>query len=407
MTKNIANVDILTDTFNTWVLRTNEVIDTIKNEALTANGVTGSAASPRVSQLWGTFTANNLVADNITLGQNFVANTTAVLIGPNIRLIANGASGALNQVLTTNGANVYWSSLAGTGTVTNITSGNGISSFVSGQPSGSITSTGTIAVRAGTGIVVNTSGVSVNTTFLNTVVDAISLQGNTWGSPGLIGNTTPSTGRFTTLKAGTYKLDDIAFDSTFEITSTRFLTPGHIDVGGGVRLRLNSGVASIQINNVTAPVSNFSFAANGQATYSNNFIFNGTARYGAGSHPNTEIGYKTIPQLSGGALDPGADGTSVINYTQGSGAHYYKTATYGFTYNFPNNQISDCSLGTALTFVNDSNEGVLILSPGTEVTLQLAGLPESTGPRSIFPGGVATALKVQANKWIVSGTGVT
>ena len=92
MAKSVANVDILTDTFNTWVLRTNEVIQVMNNEVLTANstqGVTGSLAAPRNALLYGTFTANTLAGDALLRGTDFIANSTAVLVGSNIKFIAN------------------------------------------------------------------------------------------------------------------------------------------------------------------------------------------------------------------------------------------------------------------------------------------------------------------------------
>ena len=264
MARNIANVDILTDTFNTWVLRTNEVINVIKTEIMTANttvGVTGSSGTPRNSQLWGSFTANNFFGDSLALGQNFVANTSTVLIGPSIRLIANGSSGGLGQVLTSNSTGVYWSTVSGTGTVTNIAVGNGVNFFtVGGVSTSSISTAGSISIRAGTGIVVNSAGVSVNTTFLGTIfTNALTLQNSTWESPRPIGTTTANTGKFTTVIAtrggdqGGFTIDN---DPTFRLSNTVFRTLGVIDVTtpdagttGGVRVRANptSGAAYIQV----------------------------------------------------------------------------------------------------------------------------------------------------------------
>lgn len=409
MARNIANVEILTDTFNAWMLRTNEVIDVIRTEVLTANstlGVTGTVGAPRNARLWGAFTANNLNADALALGSNFVANSSAVLFGP-VRVIAGGTNGTVGQVLTSTGSGVQWATAPGTGTVTNITSGNGISSFIGGSATNAITSTGTITVKPGTGIVVDTGGVSVNTAYLNTVVNPQTLQGYTWASPAAIGTGVANTGKFTTVTAnagpsGGYLIEG---DSVFKLTNSEFLTPGFIDAttpvsGGGVRVRTNaSGVALISItNSLGGELNNFRHSANGELTYSNNFVIAGTARYGAGPHNDTEIGYKTIPQI--------VTNTDItINPTQSSGAHHYKTATTGVYITFPANASAPCPVGTAITFVNDAEEGSIVLIQAASVVLQLGG-SLVTGDREIVPGGVATALKVATNKWIVSGSGV-
>ena len=262
MARNIANVDILTDTFNTWVLRTNEIIEVMNSDVLTANstqGVTGSPASPRNALLYGSFTANNLSGNTLSLGSNFVANSSAILVGANLRFIANGTSGSTGQILTTDGTKVYWSTASGTGTVTQLANGAGIffTDLPSGQFGSPITSYGTIRIRAGDGIVVDSRGVSVNTTFLaSSLTNAATLQNRTWESPGAIGATTANTGTFTTVTAGLTSGYRLQSDPVFLISNSVFRTQGYADVTtpnsgttGGVRVRGNatSGVAYIQV----------------------------------------------------------------------------------------------------------------------------------------------------------------
>ena len=90
---------------------------------------------------------------------------------------ANGGVGTAGQTLTSNGTGVYWASGSGTGTVTSVDSGDGLTG-------GPITSTGTLSVGAangitvsadavgvtqGTGVVVNATGVHVNSTYIATL----------------------------------------------------------------------------------------------------------------------------------------------------------------------------------------------------------------------------------------------
>ncbi len=151
-------------------------------------------------------------ATSLTVGSNFIANTTRVVIGTALGLQANGGIGTAGQTLHSNGTSVYWAAdddtnttydllavanttvNAGllrlsdssssndtvtftgtgtanvssnathiivnsadqfTGTVTSVGSGNGLTG-------GAITSTGTLSVVGGSTLTVNTLGVHVN-----------------------------------------------------------------------------------------------------------------------------------------------------------------------------------------------------------------------------------------------------
>jgi len=420
MARSVANVDILTDTFNTWVLRTNEIIQVMNSDVLTANstqGVTGTPAAPRNALLHGTFTANTLAGNTLSVS-SFVANSTAVLVGTNQKFIANNSAGSAGQLLATDGNRIYWTTAVGTGTVTQLANGAGV--YFTDVPTGAfgspITSYGTIRIRAGDGIVVDSRGISVNTAFLATgLTNATTLQGRTWESPGAIGSTTANTGTFTTVTAGLSTGYRLQGDSAFLISNSVFRTQGYADVTtpagggttGGLRVRSNAaGAAYIQItNNIgSSEWANFSFNSTGKATYSGafevqNFTFNGTAVYGTGTFAGAEVGYKTIPQIV-------TNSDITVNTTTSSGAHHYKTTTSAISITIPDNTSGPCPIGTAITFINDAASGNITLLQGAGVTLQLGGTL-TTGNRTIGAGGFVTALKVATNKWIVSGTGVS
>lgn len=60
-------------------------------------------------------------------------------------------------------------------------------------------------------------------------------------------------------------------------------------------------------------------------------------------------------------------------------------------------------IGTAITFVNQINTLTIAI---TSDTLTLAGAG-TTGSRTLAANGIATALKVESTKWVISGTGLT
>lgn len=91
---------------------------------------------------------NGAVAFGNSTITGFINATTTGQFGGNLRLastsaiIANNVAGTSGQVLTSNGSAVYWSTVSsGSGTVTSITAGTGLSG-------GTITTTGTLSVNA-------------------------------------------------------------------------------------------------------------------------------------------------------------------------------------------------------------------------------------------------------------------
>ena len=62
-------------------------------------------------------------------------------------------------------------------------------------------------------------------------------------------------------------------------------------------------------------------------------------------------------------------------------------------------------VGTVITFVNQDSAGVVTIAITTD-TMRLAG-PGTTGSRTLAANGMATALKLVATEWIISGTGLT
>lgn len=106
-----------------------------------------------VANSTGVFTTGTVNAAVLSVGTSFSANATTVDIGMSTGIRASGGIGTNGQVLTSNGTTVLWTTPAN-GTVTSIASGNGLAG-------GPITSTGTLSVQAGDGIVSNSAGVYV------------------------------------------------------------------------------------------------------------------------------------------------------------------------------------------------------------------------------------------------------
>lgn len=110
-------------------------------------------------------------------------------------------------------------------------------------------------------------------------------------------------------------------------------------------------------------------------------------------------GFRELPQR---ALS--ADYTGVL---ADAGYHWYHPTTDATprTWTIPANATVAFPIGTALTFVNDTGAGVVSIAI-TSDTMVLAGVG-SSGTRTLAANGVATAIKVTATRWVISGTGLT
>jgi hypothetical protein len=90
-----------------------------------------------------------------------------------------------------------------------------------------------------------------------------------------------------------------------------------------------------------------------------------------------------------------------------AGKHIFHPSadTTARTWTIPANASVAFAIGTAVTFVNQNAAGVITIAITTD-TMRLAGAG-TTGSRTLAANGIATALKVTATEWIISGTGLT
>jgi hypothetical protein len=109
-----------------------------------------------------------------------------------------------------------------------------------------------------------------------------------------------------------------------------------------------------------------------------------------------DVGFKNVPQNSQNA-----------NYTlvlSDSGKHIAKSDTTTYTWTIPANASVAFPIGTAITFVNYGVSGNVTIDI-TSDTLILGG-DGNPGFKTLYPYGIATAIKVATTTWIISGTGI-
>lgn len=119
-----------------------------------------------------------------------------------------------------------------------------------------------------------------------------------------------------------------------------------------------------------------------------------------GNGANTFIaGYK-MPQNS-----------QTTNYTlvlEDSGKHIYHPASDAFdrTITIPSNTATPFQIGTTIVFINDNPTNIVNIAITLD-TLVLAGTGNTASPKKISANGMATAIKVGNQRWIISGTNIS
>ncbi len=111
------------------------------------------------------------------------------------------------------------------------------------------------------------------------------------------------------------------------------------------------------------------------------------------------LGYLDVPQNSQSVAY-----TLVIG---DAGKHIYHPGadTTARIWTIPANASVAFPIGTAVTFVNDTSAGVITIAITTDtLVLSSAG---TTGSRTLAANGIATAIKMTATRWMISGSGLT
>ncbi len=111
------------------------------------------------------------------------------------------------------------------------------------------------------------------------------------------------------------------------------------------------------------------------------------------------VGYLGVPQNS-----QSADYTLVLT-DSGKQIYHPSADTTPRAWTIPANASVEYPVGTAITFVNDTSAGDITIAVASD-TLVLSGAG-TTGARTLAANGIATALKITATRWMISGSGLT
>ena len=167
-----------------------------------------------------------------------------------------------------------------------------------------------------------------------------------------------------------------------------------------------SGVTAGTYNNAATTVTPITVDAKGRVTATGTAVTITPAFSSITGLPTTlsgygitDAGYLNIPQVSNSA-----------NYTTvltDSGKHLLHPSadTTARTFTIAANASVAYPIGTTIAFVNQNAAGALTIAIATD-TMRLAGAG-TTGSRTLAANGIATAVKITATEWIISGTNLT
>ena len=259
----LSNI-VTTQTFQTWLDTTNDIVDILKADAMTASALgdttTGNAT------LLGNFTANNIVAFNLLRVGSISPKLGSSTVGFNSPISATSSTQTAATVISTNGPRINYSSGSSTWRTgfEDTTTNNFIIANGAGTTKLSLTPTGNLTI-AGTfnaigGIVAGAGGLVGNLTG--------NVTGNVTGTVSSLSNHTtdnltegPNSLYFTNSRArnAISASGILSYDASTGVMSlTNATVRGLLSAGTGVTYDNTTGV--ISIGQAVATTSNVSFA---------------------------------------------------------------------------------------------------------------------------------------------------
>jgi hypothetical protein len=311
-------------------------------------------------------------------------NALAAFDGTTGKLIKN-ASLTANNVLLGNGTGAP--QVVAPGTNGNVLTSNGTTWTSAILPAGGLTyifTTTPVTATDKQGVLTSTAGGAFTVTLPATpsvgaqvvVADA----GNNWG-----------TNNLTVARNGS-TIGGLAEDLVCDITgaSVQFVYDGttwevYAQIGGqGGSVVTLDGVQTLTNKTLVAPIL-------------------GTPTSGTLSSCTVDgtnaVGFRIIPQNSQSAA------YTAVLADSGKQIFHPSADTTARTFTIPADSSVAYPIGTALSFINQNGAGVVTIAITTD-TMRLAGAG-TTGSRTLAANGIATAIKLTATEWIISGTGLT
>lgn len=283
-------------------------------------------------------------------------------------------------------------------------SGNSGGVVITGGAAGAVASVagGPVVITGGAGSATTTGGVGGAVTITAGSGGLAAAGGNLSllsgsSTSGAGGNVNISTGGSATSGSGNVTIQTGGTGSSSAMGNVQLTGGTNTSSGAGGSVNINAG------SSVGGTAGIVQIAAGTGASSGGNILL----LPGTGANPgmvkmgpsSLNVGYLEIPQNSQSAA------YTLVLTDSGKHILHPSADTTARTFTIPANASVAYPIGTAITFVNQNAAGVVTIAITTD-TMRLAGAG-TTGSRTLAANGVATAIKLTATEWIISGTGIT
>lgn len=211
-----------------------------------------------------------------------------------------------------------------------------------------------------------------------TIISSVTLTGDVTGSgPGSLSTTLATVNANVGTIGSSSAIPVITVDGKGRITAVTTVAPSSGDASTLTGTTLASSVVTSSLTSVGTLSS---LAVNG------NITTGGAA-----------VGFKEILQNS--------QATAYTLVLTDSNKHIYNASASPVTFTIPANASVVFPIGAAITFINPPGGGTVTIAINSD-TLILAGAG-TTGSRTLAVNGMATAMKITATSWMISGANLT
>jgi hypothetical protein len=382
MARQVANVDIITDSFEIWLLETNELLNALSTEVMTANATyanTGNSTFQRTGQLYGTFGANNVVVSDWIKGGNVNGSFANLMVSTNA--VLSNTTAANLMLMVANSTTFSYINPQG-GYFGNTTANSFINSIAIITQSNSIVNTNispTLIQVANSTATSNVIAGSFKTGLFQANTTTIAVGANVIANASALyiaagSNTAVLTEKTLTTVANLDIINDkTTFSNAVAVTGNTILSNTLYTTGAAVFSNTIAATGNVTFSNT--------LAVTGAATLSNTLGVTGAATL---SNTLTVTG---LSNTSGNLNTPTANASVAINV----GANVNLTTTRV--------NVGNSTVNTAITSTAIDTDGTLAVLGTTTLsnTADIAGLANAAGNLNTPTANASVAINVGAN----------
>jgi len=245
-------------------------------------------------------------------------------------------------------------------------------------------------------------------------IDAVDADGNGTAAAAAAGLTSGDIGA--TVQAYSANLDAWSAVAPSSYLTTAAAASTYLTSATAASTYLTSATAASTYLTTTAAAAGYqpldadltAIAALTTAAYGRGFLeYANEAAFKAGVNLEADVDFNAYDAQLSSLIRQNSQSAAYTLVLGDGGKHIFHPSadTTARIWTIPANSSVAFPIGTAVTFINQASAGVITIAITTD-TMRLAGAG-TTGSRTLAANGIATAVKVTATEWIISGSGLT